>query len=300
MKNYYEILGLCPGASKEQIEDAKKGLARLWHPDRAPEGKKEEYEEMMKSINTAADELLNPFEGGIRFDQDTNIQTQSPPQHRARSYDDIFETLKDDKNIYGKLSGIRQFVGDAIVYLQFSPLNAKKSYNEPFMRSHQFAPHDVDDFYSEFVNSRRRSVYSEIHDLVEIITKRNGWMLNMPVDFATKYDRCLKPPLFKRRELSRIKNPYERAILAGLGDVLRPLRKIEKAYHDAFNKGTPYEKSLSGEEGREMGRALKEIDENLRKVVRKQFKGLLLPSAHSEGGRASSLLKRVLGEKKEN
>lgn len=56
-KDYYKILGVEKNAAKEEIKKAFKKLALKYHPDRAPEDKKEEYEEQFKKINEAASVL---------------------------------------------------------------------------------------------------------------------------------------------------------------------------------------------------------------------------------------------------
>lgn len=52
-KDYYEILGVDKNATKDILKKAYKKLALKYHPDRAPEDKKEKYEEKFKEINEA-------------------------------------------------------------------------------------------------------------------------------------------------------------------------------------------------------------------------------------------------------
>ncbi len=56
-KDYYKILGVDKRAGKDDIKKAYKKLAMKYHPDRAPEEKKKEYEEKFKEISAAASVL---------------------------------------------------------------------------------------------------------------------------------------------------------------------------------------------------------------------------------------------------
>lgn len=51
--NPYAELGVTQSATMEDIKQAYRRLSREWHPDKAPAGRKEEYERKMKAINAA-------------------------------------------------------------------------------------------------------------------------------------------------------------------------------------------------------------------------------------------------------
>jgi molecular chaperone DnaJ len=52
-KDYYEILGVKKGDSSDTIRKSYKKLVLKYHPDKAPDDKKKEYEEKFKEINEA-------------------------------------------------------------------------------------------------------------------------------------------------------------------------------------------------------------------------------------------------------
>jgi len=60
VENPYKVLGVSPGASKEEIKDAYNILVKKYHPDRYPEEHmKELAEQKMKEVNEAYDMIIN-------------------------------------------------------------------------------------------------------------------------------------------------------------------------------------------------------------------------------------------------
>lgn len=59
-EQYYRVLGLEPGATLEEINQAYKDLAFIWHPDRIPKDNprlQQKANEFLKELNTARDRL---------------------------------------------------------------------------------------------------------------------------------------------------------------------------------------------------------------------------------------------------
>jgi len=59
-KNYYEILGVSPNATQEEIKEAYRKLVLKYHPDKVPPEKKKEAEEKFKEISEAYEVLSDP------------------------------------------------------------------------------------------------------------------------------------------------------------------------------------------------------------------------------------------------
>ena len=85
MKNPYEILGISPNATNEEVRAAYRNLAKKYHPDNYVDSPVADLaEEKMKDINWAYDEILkiraNQQSGNS---QNTNTSSGFPQaQHR--------------------------------------------------------------------------------------------------------------------------------------------------------------------------------------------------------------------------
>ena len=66
MRDPYEVLGLSPGASDEEVKKAYRALAKKYHPDLNPGDK--EAEAKFKEVNEAY-EVLSDSEKKSRYDQ---------------------------------------------------------------------------------------------------------------------------------------------------------------------------------------------------------------------------------------
>nr|WP_250122349.1 pentapeptide repeat-containing protein [Chroococcidiopsis sp. CCMEE 29] len=76
LDHYFRVLGLEPGASPEEVNQAYKDLAFIWHPDRIPQDNErlqQKAQEKLKEINQARDKLRSMRSSS------RNPNTQSPP-----------------------------------------------------------------------------------------------------------------------------------------------------------------------------------------------------------------------------
>ncbi|MBL7147466.1 MAG: molecular chaperone DnaJ [Nanoarchaeota archaeon] len=103
-RDYYEILGINKDSSKEEIKKAYKKLALKFHPDRASEENKKDYEERFKEISEAyavlSDEekrsAYNQF-GHAGFDQ----RFSQEDIFRGANFHDIFSDIFGDNGFFG-------------------------------------------------------------------------------------------------------------------------------------------------------------------------------------------------------
>jgi uncharacterized membrane protein YkvA (DUF1232 family) len=104
--NYYDLLGVDPKAEQEEIKLAYREKLKEWHPDRNP-GRKEDAEEMTKTLNIARDILSDP-EGRRNYDRILRYSKDK----------DFYEYLNDEsffkkiKRASGELKRILQDVRD--------------------------------------------------------------------------------------------------------------------------------------------------------------------------------------------
>jgi len=93
-KDYYELLGISKNASEDEIKKAYRKLALKYHPDKAPENKKKEYEEKFKKISRAYG-VLSDKEKKAQYDQygdtfEQNNFNQGFSQQDFHSFHDAF------------------------------------------------------------------------------------------------------------------------------------------------------------------------------------------------------------------
>ncbi|WP_242046526.1 J domain-containing protein [Cylindrospermum sp. FACHB-282] len=98
----YKILGLKPGASGEEVKQAYRQMAKIWHPDSILEPEKKlKAEEKIKEINQAYEKLkfYQPSKTNHSGHQSTStsIKIDSIPSNAERFYNQGMENEKQGK-----------------------------------------------------------------------------------------------------------------------------------------------------------------------------------------------------------
>lgn len=88
IKAYYKQLNLEPGASSEEVKQAYRNLAFLWHPDRYPQDSQQQVqaEQKFKEINHAYDQLrifLSQPQSSVDFSTPVKPTPTSPAANRG-------------------------------------------------------------------------------------------------------------------------------------------------------------------------------------------------------------------------
>lgn len=126
-KDYYDVLGVSKSTSEVEIKKAYRKLALKYHPDKAPESKKKEYEGKFKEISQAYG-ILSDKDKKAQYDQYGQVadgssfgqgfsQNDFHSFHDAFGGRDIFEDLGFGK-IFEQMFGFRAGAGRATQYGQ--------------------------------------------------------------------------------------------------------------------------------------------------------------------------------------
>jgi hypothetical protein len=97
LKEAREILGLDLTATRQEIIRAYRRAARHWHPDRAPDGREEDYRAHMQQVN-AAYQRLKEFLEGYRFRlEDTETTEDVEEWWQERFYTGVWGRPPQDR-----------------------------------------------------------------------------------------------------------------------------------------------------------------------------------------------------------
>ncbi len=123
---YYQILGLNPGASEEEIKEAYRDLVTVWHPDRFSNNSRLRHKanEKIMDINIAYENLKSGFarETSTTSDGKSHVRSQPPPHNPPHRSEEKQQTETSDNLHTGSRppqkeppGGVRSWLTAAIV-----------------------------------------------------------------------------------------------------------------------------------------------------------------------------------------
>ena len=107
-EDYYGILGLALGASDREIEQAYRGLARKWHPDRhnQNEAERRRATAMFQLVAKAKEVLLD---AEARRAYDDVVRAREEERRRREEMDSARKSMIDELTMREKLAGMKEF-----------------------------------------------------------------------------------------------------------------------------------------------------------------------------------------------
>lgn len=114
-KDYYQLLGIPPSASKQEIKQAYRKMSLQWHPDRNP---KVDVTGMMQNINEAY-KILNDDRSRARYDKEfakfAKQREQSIPKRRDVKYESWnYNYEVNDEDLKNDINEARAYAKDLV------------------------------------------------------------------------------------------------------------------------------------------------------------------------------------------
>jgi curved DNA-binding protein CbpA len=97
-RTHYEVLGVAPTASADEIRRAWKTLIQVWHPDRFSGLLRTEAEKMTKAINDAYQVLSRPH-SRVQYDREAAVPGGTSHQPRKAQAGSTATGVKDDDDL---------------------------------------------------------------------------------------------------------------------------------------------------------------------------------------------------------
>ena len=141
---YYDLLGLSPDATQEQIESARKDHIKALHPDRHPENIRPVMDQQLKRINHAADTLIDPQERAAYDERLRSKNTKNEPSSSEDYYEpedmrDFYEQAEEAWAAWEEWPGHDEDYGardgDGGGWFEESPAYARRSAAPPRPRA---------------------------------------------------------------------------------------------------------------------------------------------------------------------
>lgn len=165
MKNPYEILGVSPSATDEEIKTAYRNLAKKYHPDNYADSPLADLaEEKMKEINEAYDQICDMRRSGSGSSSYSgSYGTESSYQHT--SYPDVRQYIMNGRldDAMELLNGVSEGNRNAEWYFLMGMIFSRKGWSDQaysyFQRAYQMDPSNPE-FQAAFNNINARRTYT--------------------------------------------------------------------------------------------------------------------------------------------
>ncbi|MCQ3930819.1 MAG: hypothetical protein DPW16_10205 [Chloroflexi bacterium] len=139
-RNYYELLGVPPNATPQEIKTAYRNLARQYHPDVRDTDEDAHADEMLKQINAAYEVLGDPLKRA-RYDRQERERWRVPPANSAYSAADY----PAQRHVYHKIPVKLLFFAISFVLVMSMVMTVVLVAFTPVPQK----PKTVEEFYSE-------------------------------------------------------------------------------------------------------------------------------------------------------
>ena len=201
LEQHYKVLGLEPGASLEEVNQAYKDLVFIWHPDRVPQENErlvKKSVEKIQQINEARDSLRSYHR---KYKKAPAKQAQSTTYPNSSTYSDRYSSNRSTTRSPNSSSS--QSYRDRDRYSSYrSPYgdtrSRQTSYSRPnYERSYQDRNWNYRDYYSTPRNPQQTSKTDGYRDFRN---SEKSYVSNSPVE--TNYQRPYQKDL-RGADLSR-------------------------------------------------------------------------------------------------
>lgn len=164
-KNYYQILGLNPNCSKEDIKKAYKSYAVKFHPDK--HNNDPFFEERFKEIKEAYDILINDVER-YKYDSTFNKSDFSGKQYRQQENTDEFNKRQKEKEELEKEK--KEKVEKKRKTLYYADKNITINGINLFVNNLSYKIDDIDYVIIKKDKSQQSKVYAPIFIVIGILS----------------------------------------------------------------------------------------------------------------------------------
>ena len=131
LEQHYKVLGLEPGASLEEVNQAYKDLVFIWHPDRVPQENErlvKKSVEKIQQINQARDSLRSYYR---KYKKAPANQAKSTARSNGSTYSDRHSSSRSQERSANSSSGQNGYRDRYSSYRPYSDTRSRQTYSRP-------------------------------------------------------------------------------------------------------------------------------------------------------------------------